>query len=159
MEIIAQRIYVSCPSTFRPWVAHWSGLVGRPVTCLEGHVLWPQPFCNPRCLRYPWLVKHTLSLARFDPGPLPFKLTLHWGCVVIFRQGGAGLAPISPGECLRIASKCAFQLSSSLSREITMVVRDNFSLAHLNVWHSKVTREKKMEKSLDLFRIVESQNR
>lgn len=107
MEIIAQRIYVSCPSTFRPWVAHWSGLVGRPVTCLEGHVLWPQPFCNPRCLRYPWLVKHTLSLARFDPGPLPFKLTLHWGCVVIFRQGGAGLAPISPGECLRIASKCA----------------------------------------------------
>lgn len=69
-----------------------------------------------------WLLKHTLSLVRFDPRTLPFKVTLHLCCIVMFRLGGARSALES--DCA--LCECVFQLflsSSSLSEEIKMSVR------------------------------------
>lgn len=54
-----------------------------------------QPWVTTVHLR---LLKHTLSLVRFDPRSLPFKVTLHLCCIVMFRPGGAGSAMISSGK-------------------------------------------------------------
>lgn len=68
-----------------------------------------------------WLLKHTLSLVRFDPPSLPLKVTLSLCCIVRFRLGGARSALESDcGLC-----ECVFHLhlsSSFLSEEIKMRV-------------------------------------
>lgn len=46
---------------------------------------------------HPWLLKHTLSLVIFDPRSLPFKVTLHLCCTVMFRLDGA--RSILEGDC------------------------------------------------------------
>lgn len=53
-----------------------------------------------------WLLKQTLSLVRFHPRTLPFKVTLHLCCIVMFRLGGARSALISPGKWLHVAWMC-----------------------------------------------------
>lgn len=61
-----------------------------------------------------WSLKHTFFLARFDPRSFPFKVTLCFCCIVMFRLGGARSA---------LERECVFQLSlsfSSLSEAIKM---------------------------------------
>lgn len=69
----------------------------RLVTFSEGCVLWQQFFCNPVLIWYIHGYLNTLSLVIFDPRSLPFKVTLHLCCTVMFRLGGA--RSILEGDC------------------------------------------------------------